>query len=82
MNEKPATPQAEPARGGLSSPQSNGWRSKSIRHAQAARTERNRLIARLKRDRVYDEFTAAQLLDLQRQLRADFYARQPKETTA
>jgi hypothetical protein len=52
--------------------------AQSTKQAQAARTARNRLIARLKRERIYDEWTGAELLARQRDLKADFYARNPE----
>jgi hypothetical protein len=61
--------------------QQTGWMALSTKQAQAARTARNQLIARLKRERVYDEWTGAELLARQRDLRAQMYARlSTKET--
>lgn len=56
--------------------QTTGWHSRAIHNAHNARAKRNKEIARLRRERVYDEWTAAELLAIQRDLRASFYARQ------
>lgn len=55
--------------------QSNGWRAKAINDQHVARRARNKLIADLKRSRVYDEYGSADLLAIQRDLKADFAVR-------
>lgn len=61
--------------------QSNGWRAKD--NADQARKAHQALITKLKRERVAgDEHTPAELVEIQRDLRAGFYARQNKEQPA
>jgi hypothetical protein len=61
----------------------SGWAAKAINNARQNRQARNKLIAKLKRERVNgDEHTPAELEALHRQLRADFYARQNAKETS
>lgn len=59
--------------------QTTGWNSRSIRRAAAARTARNQLIARLKRERVSgDEHTPAELVSLRDERLAETKSRNPE----
>lgn len=60
--------------------QSNGWRAKD--NAHQARKAHQALIAKLKRERIYDEFTPADIESRLSVLKADFLARDAQRRAA
>lgn len=61
--------------------QQSGWQRRAIHNAYNARAKRNKEIARLRASRVYDEWTSSDLLAIQRDLKADFTARDAARRT-
>jgi hypothetical protein len=59
--------------------QATGWNSRPIQQQHNLRRRLNAEIARLKAERVDGSmFTPAQLVEIQRDLKAQFYARNPE----
>lgn len=60
----------------------SGWQARAIHNAYNARAKRNKQIAQLRAERIYDEFTPADIESRLSDLKTDFLARDAQRRAA